>query len=132
MLRWLVSLALVASVPAAVIPSVSHPRPETEHKTGHWSGIASWYGGGESLNSRVAMGHRFDPESLEAAMWDVPFGSVVKVTNLETGRSVLVRITDRGPARRLGNRVIDLTRGSFARLAPLQQGLIPVAVERVS
>ena len=94
-------------------------------------GLASWYGGGEPLNTHVAMGHRFDPEATEAAMWDIPFGSVVKVTNLQNNRSILVRITDHGPARRFGNRVIDLTRGSFSRLAPLSQGLIPVVVQRI-
>jgi len=94
-------------------------------------GLASWYGGGEPLNPYVAMGHRFDPEATEAAMWDIPLGSLVKVTNLENHRSIVVRITDRGPARRFGNRVIDLTRGSFMRLAPLAQGLIPVAVQQI-
>lgn len=78
------------------------------------------------------MGHRFNPEALEAAMWDIPFGSLVRVTNVENGRSIVVRITDRGPARRFHKRVIDLTRRAFAELALLQQGLIPVAVERLS
>jgi rare lipoprotein A len=78
------------------------------------------------------MGHRFDPESMEAAMWDVPLGSTIRVTNLENGRSIVVRVTDRGPSRRLRNRVVDLTRGSFAQLAPLRKGLINVRVERLS
>lgn len=95
------------------------------------SGLASWYGGGEALNTHVAMGHRFDPEAMEAAMWDVPFGTALKVTNLSNGRSIVVRVTDRGPARRLRGRIIDLTRASFARLAPLEQGLIAVRVERL-
>ena len=94
-------------------------------------GLASWYGGEEPLNTHVAMGSRFDPESAEAAMWDIPLGSVVKVINLQNNRSIVVRITDRGPAKRFGNRVIDLTRGSFSRLAPLSQGLIPVVVQRI-
>ena len=65
-------------------------------------------------------------------MWGVSLGAVVNVTNLENGRSVIVRITDRGPARRLRKRrVIDLTRRAFAELAPLRQGLIPVVVQRV-
>ncbi|MBI3292414.1 MAG: hypothetical protein HYZ73_06360 [Elusimicrobia bacterium] len=84
------------------------------------------------MNTHVAMGHRFDPEALETAMWDVPFGSTIQVTNLENGRSIVVRITDRGPARRFGDRLIDLTRGSFGRLAPLERGLIPVRLERLS
>lgn len=96
-------------------------------------GIASWYGGGERLNRHVAMGHRFDPEALEAAMWDVPFGTLVKVTNMENGRSIVVRITDRGPARRFRKRrAIDLTRRAFAEIAPLRQWLVPVVVEQLS
>lgn len=95
-------------------------------------GLASWYGGGEPLNSHVAMGHRFDPDALEAAMWNVPFGTMVRVTSLENGRSVVVRITDRGPARRFRRRVIDLTRRAFAELAPLRQGLVPVTVDQLS
>jgi len=95
------------------------------------SGLASWYGGGEPLQTHVAMGHRFDPDALEAAMWDMPFGSAVRVTNLENGRSVVVRVTDRGPARRLDDRIIELTRASCARIAPLEQGLVRVRVERL-
>lgn len=96
-------------------------------------GLASWYGGGEPLNSHVAMGHRFNPEALEAAMWNVPFGTLVRVTNVENGRSIVVRITDRGPARRFRQkRAIDLTRGAFAEIAPLRQGLVPVVVEQLS
>ncbi|MBI3321076.1 MAG: hypothetical protein HYZ91_02275 [Candidatus Omnitrophica bacterium] len=103
-------------------------RSEIEER---WSGLASWYGGGEGLNNHVAMGHLLDPETFEAAMWDIPFGTMVKVTNLENKRFVIVRITDRGPARRLRPRVIDLTREAFMTLAPLERGLIPVTIEQV-
>lgn len=133
MLRWMMSVALAAvPVVAPVHPIPIEPRVEQAQTLGSWSGLASWYGGGEPLNTHVAMGHRFDPEALEAAMWDVPFGSTIEVTNLENGRSIVVRITDRGPAHRFGDRVIDLTRGSFARLAPLERGLIPVHLKRLS
>jgi rare lipoprotein A len=136
-LRWLLGLALVTAVPTAplvrtvVVPAqAAAPVPATPVE--NRLGMASWYGGGERLNKHVAMGHRFDPESLEAAMWDVPLGSKMKITNLENGRTVIVRVTDRGPNRRFGNRIIDLTRGSFAKLAPLRQGLIRVRVEKLS
>ena len=121
-MRFLMSLAFVTAVsPQAVPGSVGQAEDRL--------GIASWYGGGERLNKHVAMGHRFDPEALEAAMWDVPLGSKVKITNLDNGKTIVVRITDRGPNRRFGNRIVDLTRGSFAKLAPLRQGLIRVRVE---
>lgn len=124
--RWLVGLALAVS--AMWVMDRASEQPARPLRTGTTSGLASWYGGGEPLNTHVAMGRRFNPEALEAAMWDVPLGSSVKVTNLETGRSIVVRVTDRGPARRL-SRAIDLTRASFARLAPLERGLIPVRIQ---
>ena len=134
MTRWLASLMLVGStriVPSAFqgtkIPPVI--RPEA---AGRRVGLASWCGRGERLHRYVAMGHRFNPQAFEAAMWDVPFGTMVNVRNRENGRSAIVRITDRGPARRLRTqRAIDLSRRAFAELAPLQQGLIPVAVQRL-
>lgn len=130
-------VALAAAVAAVLTVAdadrvAGTPSPEAPETSTLREGLASWYGGGEPLNERVAMGHRFNPESREAAMWDVPLGTLVKVTNLQNGRSIVVRITDRGPARRLHERVIDLTRGSFEQIAPLTQGLIPVRVDRLS
>jgi rare lipoprotein A len=70
----------------------------------------------------------FDDSQLTCAMWDLPFNTILKVTNLENGRSVLVRVNDRGPARRL-NRPIDLTKEAFSRIAELDKGLTDVSVE---
>ena len=122
MIRRMIALVVIGAV--VFMPSFS---PLTRQE---WVSRASWYGGDERLHRRTAMGQRFDPEAFEAAMWGVPLGSLVQVTNQENGRSVVVRVTDRGPARRFGNRVIDLTRRSFAELAPLRSGLISVRVQR--
>ncbi|MBI2093133.1 MAG: septal ring lytic transglycosylase RlpA family lipoprotein [Candidatus Omnitrophica bacterium] len=133
MVKWLLAL-LIVMMGSAMAGAERHDSSSStiEHAVEDQRvGFASWYGGGEPLNTHVAMGHPFNPEAAEAAMWNIPFGSLVKVTNLQNNRSILVRITDRGPARRFGNRVIDLTRRSFSRLAPLSQGLIPVVVQRV-
>jgi rare lipoprotein A len=72
----------------------------------------------------------FDDGEITAAMWGVPFGTLVKVTNLDSGKSVVVRVNDRGPAKRLvrGGRIIDLTKEAFSRIAPLRKGLVPVEV----
>ncbi len=115
---------LSAAIVMSVVSGASAAQP-----AGIVSGVASWYGGGERLNPHNAMGRRVDPRALEAAMWDVPLGQHVRVTDPRSGRSVVVRITDRGPARRLSGRVIDLSRAAFARLAPLRQGLVRVTVE---
>ena len=79
----------------------------------------------------TASGERFDEDALTAAMWGVPFGTYVKVTNLANNKSVIVRINDRGPAKRLvkKGRVIDLSKGAFEKIADLRMGVIKVRVE---
>lgn len=91
-------------------------------------GLASWYGGGEKLNKYTASGEVFDPEALTCAIWGIPFGTYLKVTNVSNGYFIVVRVNDRGPARRLDRR-IDLSRRAFSELAPLKEGLIKVEVE---
>ena len=90
-------------------------------------GIASWYGGGEKLNLTTANGEVFDSAALTCASWDFPFGTLLNVTNRANGRSVQVRVNDRGPARRL-NRLIDLSRGAFSEIADPDSGLAQVEV----
>lgn len=89
------------------------------------SGMASWYGGG--FHSRLtANGERFDAARLTAAHPTLPLPSHVYVTNLANGRTVLVRINDRGPF--IGERIIDLSRYT-ARLLGLEgQGVGHVRV----
>lgn len=93
------------------------------------AGTASWYGKAHH-GKRTASGEKFNMHALTAASWKLPFGSVVKVTNTANGRSVLVRINDRGPALKL-KREIDLSMAAFARIADLDTGLINVKVEKV-
>ncbi len=93
-------------------------------------GVASYYGAGEPLNENTAMNIPFDVHLMECASWEYPLGAVLEVTSLRTGKSVIVRCTDRGPARRL-NRLIDLTRDAFASIDDPQQGLTTVRVRRL-
>jgi len=99
-------------------------------------GFASWYG--EELRGKLmANGKPFDPDKLTAASWFYPLGTRVRVTvsspYFET-RSVLVTITDRGPAKSLvrQGRVIDLGRAAFQRLAEPDLGLVEVTVRPIS
>jgi rare lipoprotein A len=98
-------------------------------------GMASWYGE-EHRGKLMANGQRFDPDKLTAASWFYPLGTRVRVTihspEFET-RSVLVTITDRGPAKRLveQGRVIDLGRAAFQKIAAPDLGLVDVVVEPV-
>ncbi len=95
-------------------------------------GDASWYGE-VHRGKLMANRKRFDPDKLTAASWFYPLGSKVRVTLNLPGRSqksVLVTITDRGPAKDLvqNGRVIDLSRAAFNRLANPDLGLVPVLV----
>ena len=94
------------------------------------TGIASWYGGGEKLNKYTANGDVFSPNEDTCASYAYKFGTLLKVTNVENGKSVIVRVNDRGPNKRLG-RVIDLSKGAFSKIASVKKGLIKVNVEVV-
>jgi rare lipoprotein A len=76
----------------------------------------------------MANGEPFNMHAMTAAMWDVPFGTRFRVTY--EGRSVVVTITDRGPARRL-NRIIDLSRGAAAQLGMIEAGVGTVCLTRL-
>ena len=89
------------------------------------SGLASWYGPGFH-GKRTASGERFDMNDLTAAHRTLPFGTRVRVRNMENGREVVVRINDRGP--RVRDRVIDLSRAAAAALDLLQAGEAPVTL----
>jgi rare lipoprotein A len=98
-------------------------------------GLASWYGE-EHRGRLMANGKKFDPNKPTAASWFYPLGAKVRVTVESTSgrrRSVLVTITDRGPALELvrDGRIIDLGRAAFAKLAETDQGLVAVTVQRV-
>lgn len=90
------------------------------------NGMASWYGPGFHGN-RSASGERFNQNALTAAHRHLPFGTKVRVTNKRNGRSVIVRINDRGPFT--GGRIIDLSAGAARVLGVMQSGVAPVKVE---
>ena len=89
-------------------------------------GAASWYGPG-FYGRTTANGERFRKGTLTAAHRTLPFGTKVRVTNLSNGRSVVVRINDRGPFKY--NRVIDLAHGAASQLRMMQAGEVPVKLE---
>lgn len=93
-------------------------------------GTASFYGAGEPLNDNTAMNIPFDARLMECASWEYPLGSVLEVTSTRTGKKVIVRCTDRGPARRL-NRLIDLTAYAYSQIDDPRSGLTPVSVRRI-
>jgi rare lipoprotein A (peptidoglycan hydrolase) len=90
---------------------------------GGYSGMASWYGGGFH-GRKTASGERFNMNALTAAHRSLPFGTRVLVTNTRNGRSVEVRINDRGPF--VGGRVIDLSRAAASQIGLTASGVAPV------
>ncbi|MEG9526148.1 MAG: septal ring lytic transglycosylase RlpA family protein [Hyphomicrobiales bacterium] len=90
-----------------------------------WTGKASFYGH-ESGKVR-ADGRPFQPMQLGAAHWTLPLGTRVRVTDLATGRSVVVPINDRGPHPRL-HRLIDLSLGAARQLGITHRGVVRVRV----
>lgn len=84
-------------------------------------GWASYYKSGKM----TASGERYNPHGLTAAHRSLPFGTKVKVTNLRTGKSVVVRINDRGPF--IKGRVIDLSLGAAKMIGLHRSGVAKIA-----
>lgn len=89
-------------------------------------GTASWYGPGFH-GRKTASGERFNTNEMTAAHKTLPFGDSVKVTNLDNGRTVIVRINDRGPF--VKGRIIDLSKAAKTELE--MGGLAKVKLERI-
>jgi rare lipoprotein A len=99
-------------------PAIFDPKPvEVQH------GKASYYWQGK----RTANGERFNPEGLTAAHRKLPINTWVRVINERNGKSVIVRINDRGPFIR--GRIIDLARGAAREIDMIKAGVVPVRVE---
>jgi rare lipoprotein A len=113
-----------ASRTAIPAPSASRPpapRPDGPTQTGE----ASWYGR-QHHGKRTASGEVYDMNKLTAAHRTLPLGTRVRVTNVDNGRSVDVRINDRGPF--VDGRVLDLSRAAAERLGALGEGVIRVSL----
>jgi rare lipoprotein A len=96
--------------------------------TGRQAGLASWYGPG-FYGRRTASGVVYTGAALTAAHRSLPFGTVVRVTNLVNGRRVVVMINDRGPFIR--GRVIDLSVAAARRLGMVRDGVVRVRIRVV-
>jgi rare lipoprotein A len=130
---------LLSSGPeAAPIKNVEgKPKPAATATTedGAWNvtrvynGEASWYGPGFDGNL-TANGERFNQNALTAAHPSLPFGTRIRVTNQNNGRSVVVRVNDRGPYA--GGRIVDLSAGSADVIGLMDAGVAPVSLEVLS
>ena len=91
-------------------------------------GIASYYGEGFQ-GRQTASGEVFDQRKLTCAHRELPFGTRLRVTNLENDKSVVVRVNDRGPW--VSGRIIDLSYAAAKQIGMLERGLVKVKVEIV-
>lgn len=92
------------------------------------TGIASYYAD-EYHGRKTASGEIFDMNKLTAAHYDLPFNTLLKVTNNKNQKSVVVRVNDRMPSFK--NRVIDLSYGAAKELEMIQDGIVEVTIEIV-
>jgi rare lipoprotein A len=113
-------LALVAATRAGAAPP-----PATVQV-----GLASFYGPGFHGNE-TASGEIFDQREMVAAHRTLPLGSVVRVTNLENNRHIVLRVIDRGPYGRNFRKgtIVDVSRGAARRLGFIRRGLVRVRLE---
>jgi rare lipoprotein A len=102
-----------------------HAKPK--HKPTIQIGQASWYDYKDG--SKTASGQKISAKALTAAHRTLPFGSKLRVTNIRTGRSVVVVVNDRGPFH--GKRIIDVNRRAAQKLGLISAGVAQVRVERI-
>jgi rare lipoprotein A len=96
---------------------------------GYWErGVASWYGPGFH-KERTSTGESYDMYGMTAAHKTLPLPAYVRVTNLQNGRSVVVRVNDRGPF--VSNRIIDLSYSAAAKLDMLRHGTAMVEIRSI-
>lgn len=148
-MKWLVAalvLALAGCPSSQPKPSTTvvkdDPKPRTTKKVAKaepavepgggvievLTGRAVWYGG--SLHGgATASGERFDKNAMTAAHRDLPLGSVVRVINERNGKSVVVRINDRGPYGKDRRRIIDLSEAAAEKLDYIDAGWTEVTIE---
>jgi len=102
--------------------------PHTTHRAHRQEGLASWYGR-RFHGKKTASGELYDMNAMTAAHPTLPIPSYARVTALDSGRSVVVRINDRGPFH--GKRIIDLSYAAAHKLGYIQQGSTRVRVESI-
>ncbi len=121
-------LAVMVIVFLSACAQTPQPPPAPDRAVFTQTGVASWYG--KSHHGRTtANGEKFDMEALTAAHRTLPFGTIVKVTNLSNNRSVTVRINDRGPY--VAGRIIDLSARAARDLGIIENGVARVRLEQL-
>ena len=128
--------AVIATVAAVAIAACGPPAKAREKRVGTAQpasgkvqyGLGSWYGG-RHHGGPTASGERYNRHAMTAAHRTLQMNTRVRVTNQRNGRSVIVRINDRGPY--VKGRIIDVSEAAAAQLWMKEAGIVPVKVERL-
>ena len=123
-------LGLIAVLLSVLALAALSARPASAPSPRSQTGLASYYGPGFH-GDETASGEIFDQNEMVAAHRTLPLGSVVRVTNLENGRRVVLRVIDRGPYGKNYRKgtIIDVSKGAARRLRFIRDGLVKVKVE---
>jgi rare lipoprotein A len=124
----IVAVAFAAALLAVPAPVTRAPSQADEAPVWTQNGKVSWYGPGFH-GRRTANGEIFDTNEMTMAHRSLAFGSKVRVTNLDNGRSIVVRVNDRGPY--VGGRIADLSRAAASRLGFVEDGVVRARIELI-
>jgi rare lipoprotein A len=123
-----VALAFAAVLQAGPSPATNVPSRAAEAPVWAQNGKVSWYGLGFH-GRRTANGEIFDTNEMTMAHRSLAFGSKVRVTNLDNGLSIVVRVNDRGPY--VGGRIADLSHAAASRLGFVEDGVVHARIELI-
>jgi rare lipoprotein A len=124
----IVAVAFAATLLAVPAPEIDVPPQVDEAPAWEQNGKVSWYGPGFH-GRRTANGEIFDTNEMTMAHRSLAFGSKVRVTNLDNGRSIVVRVNDRGPY--VGGRIGDLSHAAASRLGFVEDGVVRARIELI-
>ena len=124
----IVAVAFAAALLAVPAPEAHVPTRVSEAPMWTQNGKVSWYGPGFH-GRQTANGEIFDTNEMTMAHRSLAFGSKVRVTNLDNGRSIVVRVNDRGPY--VGGRIADLSHAAASRLGFVEDGVVRARIELI-
>ena len=124
----IVAVAFAAALLAVPAPQTRVPSQAVEAPAWTQTGKVSWYGPGFH-GRQTANGEIFDTNEMTMAHRSLAFGSRVRVTNLDNGRSIVVRVNDRGPY--MGGRIADLSHAAASRLGFVEDGVVHARIELI-
>jgi rare lipoprotein A len=127
---WSLMAVLATTTVVLVVLAIPASSDSDEPELPTEVGLASFYGPGFQ-GEKTASGEIFDQNRMVAAHRKLPLGSVVRVTNLDNGRQVILRVIDRGPYGRNYRKgtIIDVSKGAAQRLDFIEDGLVRVRIE---